>query len=310
MPDVLDRALARSAPVCWTRVVTGIGPTLLCECVDVETHDRHDVIGDRPVHWREWRDAPSEPLVFLHGSWLAAAFYDTFCERLAAARRVLAMDQRGHGESGHADDYAWPRWIDDVVAFADHAGIDRFDLVGHSMGAGNAVRFAGSHPARVRRLVLLEGGFGPINSPQQGDYWATAFRLNPEDGFDTPAAYVDLVCELFPRANPVDVRAGAAHFTQRPDGRWHWPFPADFTNLLTRRTEPTVDGERELRSAITAPTLIVRAAESELFVGDTYAEVAGSLADGHAALLPDAGHNLQWENVNGSTELIVNFLLD
>jgi esterase len=277
-----------------------------CERVAVDEHDRHDIIGERRVHWREWGDPDAEPLVFLHGSWLAAAFYDTLAQRLAATWHVLALDQRGHGETDHAADYSWPLWLDDITAFADSVGLVQFDLVGHSMGAGHAVRFAGLHPDRVQRLVLLEGGFGPLTSPQQGEFWATVFRLNPEDGFENLDAYVALVCELFPRAGVSDVRASTAHYKQRPDGRWHWPFPADVNQL--NRGEPTAEEEQEVRRAITAPTLVVQAAASELYIGEAYAELAHSLADGRAVLLPDAGHNLQWENVAGTADLVLDFL--
>ena len=258
------------------------------------------------MHWREWGDPEAEPLVLLHGSWLAAAFYDTMAERLAATRHVLALDQRGHGETDHAADYAWPLWLEDIAAFAGFVGLEQFDLVGHSTGAVNAVRFGGLHPDRVHRLVLLEAGFGPITSPQQGEFWTTAFRLSPEEGFESRDAYVDLVRELFPRSGTADVRAGAAHFEQRPDGRWHWPFPADVNQI--NRGEPTTEEELALHRAITAPTLVIRAAASELFIDNAYVEFAGSLADGRAVLLPDAGHNLQWENVAGSTELVLDFL--
>lgn len=272
----------------------------------MDVHGRYAAIDGRRVHWREWGDPEAEPLVFLHGSWLAAALYDTFAERLAATRHVFALDQRGHGETDHAPDYSWQLWLDDIAAFVDHTGLDTFDLVGHSMGASHAARFASLHPDRMRKLVLVEGGYLPINSPQQGEYWTTVFRLNPEDGFESRDAYVELVCELFPRADADDVRAGAAHFMQRPDGRWHWPHPADPNQV--NRNEPTGDQARELHQAITAPTLVVQTADSELFVGDAYAEFARTLANGQACTLPAAGHNLQWENVAGSTALILDFL--
>ena len=272
----------------------------------MDEHDRHDRVGDRRVHWREWGDPDADPLVFLHGSWLAAAFYDTLTERLAGTRHVLAVDQRGHGETDHAADYSWPLWIEDIGAFADHVGLGQFDLVGHSMGARHAIRFAGLHPDRVHRLVLLEGGYGEPTAPHQAEFWTTVFRLNPEEGFESADDYIELVCELFPRGGVADVRAGAAHFAQRSDGRWHWPFPADLNQL--NRGEPTVAEEQDLQRAITAPTLVVQAAASELFIGDAYAELAHSLVDGQAAVLPDAGHNLQWENVAGSAGLILDLL--
>jgi pimeloyl-ACP methyl ester carboxylesterase len=280
----------------------------VCHSGAIDEHDRYREIKGRHVHWREWGAASSPPLVFLHGAWLASAFYDTLVKELAATRHVFAPDQRGHGETDHEDDYSWSLWLDDIADFVDAVGLERFDLVGHSMGAGHGVLFAGCQPDRLRRLILLEGGFGPFTSPAQDTFWTTAFELNPDDGFESVDSYVDLVCRLFPRSERAAVRAGAAHYMQRPDGRWHWPFPADINHL--NRADPSPSEEARLRMAIRCPVLVARAEFSELFVGDAHERAAAELNDGTAALIPGAGHNLQWENVRGSTALIRDFLSD
>jgi pimeloyl-ACP methyl ester carboxylesterase len=274
----------------------------------MDERDRYADIDGRRVHWREWGDESAPPLVLLHGSWLAAAFYDAIARELGAERRVYALDQRGHGETDHADDYSWPLWVEDIASFADDRNLERFDLVGHSMGADNALRFAGTHPERVRRLVLLEGGFGPWTSPEADHFWTTAFHLAPADGFLNVETYIDHVCELFPRSDRTVVAETGRHFVQESDGRWRWPHPADMAFLS--RADPTPEEEATRRAAVTAPTLVVQAEHSELFVGDTYQRVAEELPQGRAALLPGAGHNLQWENVDGTVELITDFLTE
>ncbi|MBM7365786.1 alpha/beta fold hydrolase [Gordonia hydrophobica] len=74
----------------------------------------------------------------------------------ATCRPTVAVDLRGHGRSGRADSYRLDDFAADVARVADELGLERFDLVGHSLGAHAALRFAMASPKRVRRLVLEE----------------------------------------------------------------------------------------------------------------------------------------------------------
>jgi pimeloyl-ACP methyl ester carboxylesterase len=78
-----------------------------------------------------------------------------------AGRRVIALDNRGHGASSKLYDpaaYHSARMADDVRALLDHLAIERADVMGYSMGARITAFFALAHPARLRRAVL--GGLG------------------------------------------------------------------------------------------------------------------------------------------------------
>ena len=78
-----------------------------------------------------------------------------------AGRRVIALDNRGHGASSKLYDpaaYHSAIMADDVRALLDHLGIERADVMGYSMGARIAAFLAVHHPARVRSLIL--GGLG------------------------------------------------------------------------------------------------------------------------------------------------------
>src|SRR5262245_38533230 len=104
-------------------------------------------------HVRAHGRATAQPLVFLHGVLAAAISYEVLCRSLATGRRVITIDQRGHGESDHSSDYCWERFVEDITLITDALGLtESFDLVGHSMGAGHAARFAALHPERVNRI--------------------------------------------------------------------------------------------------------------------------------------------------------------
>src|SRR5882757_7399132 len=115
-------------------------------------------------------DGPADgpPLMLLHalgedrGSWreVAAAL-------AADGWRTLALDLRGHGDSGHPGTYTFESMRDDVLALLDALRIDRVTLVAHSMGAAVATLVAMDRPGALRQLVLEEGPFPfPADPPR------------------------------------------------------------------------------------------------------------------------------------------------
>lgn len=106
-----------------------------------------------------------EPIVLVHGfastaqvNWVHPGWTATLT---GAGRRVIALDNRGHGASGKlydSADYHTARMAEDVRALLDHLGLERADVMGYSMGARIAAFFASAHPHRLRRAVL--GGLG------------------------------------------------------------------------------------------------------------------------------------------------------
>ena len=82
---------------------------------------------------------------------------------VAAGHQVAAIDLRGRGGSDNTapGTYGWPAHAQDVLRLADVLGLERFDVLGHSMGAYVAMTVAGAAPARVRRLVLIDGAGVP-----------------------------------------------------------------------------------------------------------------------------------------------------
>ena len=113
----------------------------------------------------EWGEPGAPPLLALHGWLHNAAGFSALAPPLAGNFRVLALDLPGHGRSAHlpqgvaryhATDYA-----DHVLDAADALRLQRFSLLGHSLGAGVASLVAAAAPARIEKLALIEG-LGPL----------------------------------------------------------------------------------------------------------------------------------------------------
>src|SRR5258705_11492062 len=122
--------------------------------------DRTLTLKGQRFHYAEWGPATAPPVLLLHGVTGHARTWDDEATGLASRYRVLALDQRGHGDSDPSPnaDYTVATMSADVAAFADALGLSRFSIVGLSMGGRVAIGFAGQTPARVERLMIVDIG--------------------------------------------------------------------------------------------------------------------------------------------------------
>jgi 3-oxoadipate enol-lactonase len=104
--------------------------------------------------YQAWGPPGAPPLVLLHALAEGAADWDGVAPAFARHWRVYAPDLRGHGRSEWPGDYSVELMRADVLGFLDALGLDRVDLIGHSMGGLVACLLAQQRPERVRRLIL------------------------------------------------------------------------------------------------------------------------------------------------------------
>lgn len=105
-------------------------------------------------HYREAGDPAAPPLVLLHALGPDARDWDEVSLALAERYHVFALDQRGHGKSARPGTYSFEAMRDDLKAFADALSLNRFTLIGHSMGGTVSFLFAERWLDRIERLVI------------------------------------------------------------------------------------------------------------------------------------------------------------
>lgn len=106
----------------------------------------------------EWGDETAPPILFAHGGFDFAGTYDTLAPLVAdGGWRVVSWDQRGHGDSDHAELYSWEADQRDALAVLDSIGSEPIPVLGHSKGGGLLLNVADARPHRVSHLVNLDG---------------------------------------------------------------------------------------------------------------------------------------------------------
>jgi pimeloyl-ACP methyl ester carboxylesterase len=180
-------------------------------------------------------DNAPPPLFLLHGWMDVAASFQFMVDALYqaqgdTARQVIALDWRGFGdtESPPCDTYWHPDYLADLDALFDLIAPGRpIDLLGHSMGGNIAMVYAGVRPARIRKLINLEGFGLPASNPRQAPsrYARWLDELKTPAALRTYASLEDVAARL-QKNNPLlpPERAAwlAPHWARlEADGQWH-----------------------------------------------------------------------------------------
>jgi esterase len=265
-------------------------------------------LGGLRFSYLDWGTQGLRPILFLHGGALNAHTWDLCCLALRREFHCLALDQRGHGDSDWAPDadYSIAAQREDVRGFADALGLDRFALVGMSMGAINALAFAQSWPDRLSALVLIDAG---PNGRRGGSRRIRDF-VNGVAEAPSLEAIIARALAFNPRRDPEILRRSLMHNLRRTEsGEWTWKYD--------RRRFQALDQERHLaeRAALAegldrihCRALVVRGADSDVFFEEDARELAAGLPRGRHVTVPRAGHTVQGDNPKDLVAVLWEFL--
>jgi len=252
--------------------------------------DHTEAVGGLRLHYVTWGPESAPPLVLLHGLTSHARSWDALALDLSAHRRVIALDQRGHGDSDRAPDgdYRVATMAADVAGFVDALGLGRFELLGLSMGGRIGIAYAGGHAARIERLCIVD--IGPeIHLPGM-ERIRQMMAASPER-LESEEDAIDFVRRANPRAPEAGLRERVRHSVRPlPGGGVEWKYDKALRDVMRQggRRE-TIDLWEPLRR-ITAPTLLVRGADSDVLSHDVARRMIEALPDGRLVEIPGAGH--------------------
>ena len=279
-----------------------------------------DVRGLR-YHVRRWPGNTARRVVMLHGWMDVSASFQFLVDALKADWDVYAPDWRGYGltQWGKSDCYWFPDYVADLDLLLGRIQPEApVNLAGHSLGGNVAALYAGVRPARVRRLVNLEGfGMAPTRAeqaPKRYGLWLD--ELHENSGFRPYSGYGALADRL-QKNNPRLTRERAEFLARHwgrelPDGRvlLRGDPAHKIVNPLLYRYEEA----RACWNEVSAPVLWVDAAQSDTLkrIGldeAQYAERRAAFRNLRHATVRDAGHMLHHDQPEQVARLMEEFLL-
>jgi pimeloyl-ACP methyl ester carboxylesterase len=275
-----------------------------------------------------WGDPAAPKLFLLHGWMDVGASFQFLVDALQRDWYAIAPDLRGYGRSEwQPQGYWFADYIADLEALIDaFAPGEAVDLIGHSLGGNVVMIYAGTRPARVRRVVSLEG-FGlpkqnPDVAPAKIAAWLDALASPPEF-----AAYasLDAVADRLQKNNPRLARDKALFLA----GHWAEATPGCGARLLSdprhKLPFPTtyrLDEAIAVWRRISAPVLWVAAADSTIpkwlddpaeggpgvEALDAVRRRIANLADARLVVIPDAGHMMHHDQPAAIAAAIEGFM--
>jgi len=265
----------------------------------------------------DWR-GDGEPLLALHGLASSAHWYDIVAPMLQDRYHIYAPDQRGHGQTTSAPTgYDWQTLSDDLARLLDHIGLDQVSVMGHSWGGNVATNFAANYPDRVKRLIMIDGGFLDGRLFPGASWEAFSHRVRPRDVTGNRQEFLDRLrnqlgviwnseIERIVQTMVYEDQDGQIQDILQPENhaqviRAMWDEPASMT-----------------MPRIQCPTLIVPAGPTSERAGTEFAETRRrmvdaaekNLKDGRVYWIPETIHDIGYHKPQELAQVIRDFLAE
>lgn len=259
------------------------------------------------LHYLRWGASTGVPLVLLHGLRAYAQTWESLVQALGEGYCVYALDQRGRGLSDWAEpaSYHTQSYVEDLEDLIEHVGLQRFVLLGHSLGGANALEYARQHLGRLMGLLIEDIDPG---SSTQGD---GAARIRREMA-QTPLQFEswDAARAFWKASRPglseEGVESRLAHSMQERDGVIGWRHDQQGIAEARLSIEPT-DLWPAVRS-LDCPSLFIRGGRSDFLPPVMLQAMCASNPHVQAVEVADASHYVHDDQGEVFNRLVAGFL--
>jgi pimeloyl-ACP methyl ester carboxylesterase len=260
------------------------------------------------IHYLDWGTEGKPVVVLLHGLRGHCHSWDDVSARFCADYHVLALDQRGRGETDWAPggDYSTGSFVADLEGFCDALGLEKFTLIGHSMGGRNSMAFAGRNPEKLERLVIVD--IGPDLDPRGSARITREIQEVPEEFDSFEAVFQHMNAQNRFASEPVLRRRLTYATKELPNGKTGWRYDLAVREQRRNNSGAPAPDLWPALDKVTCPTLIVRGSETDTLGLDVAERMVDILADGTLVHVDAAAHMVFEDNPDGFIRALAEFL--
>lgn len=269
------------------------------------------------LHYFEWKGDGERPLVLMHGLRDYAYFWQDCANRLLDEFHIFAPDQRGHGESDAAPGgYLVWALASDLVGFVDAIGLDRFDLVGLSLGSRTSMAYARENSLRLKHLMLVDMG------PQMAKAGAKSLKADMSAKPDRPpsAFTIDKARKFYRKQWPtLDepsierlIENSLVHKEDSDGGKEVYSNRYDrmLRDVTTKSAIPEIPFLWDALTHVKCPAMVVRGENSHILDDEIAARMVSALPNGQLYVFGDTGHSLPRLEPEQFSQVVRRFLLN
>jgi pimeloyl-ACP methyl ester carboxylesterase len=264
--------------------------------------DRFTDVNGLRIHYLDWGGNEKPPLVMVHGLDRVAHTFDHLATRFTARYRVLAIDMRGHGDSGWDPKgrYLVEDHVGDLEGLVAQLGLRNLVLWGNSTGGRVVQVFAGKRPDLVSHVISED--VGPERPRQIADGYAK--RVQQEQaGWASEEELLTQLRKTNPRMSAAVLEPYVRYATKRrADGRVEWKRDPQLVNGFV-----ATDLWRFVRN-IKTPILYIIGGRSNIVPKETQEELRKTLPNAQLITIPDVGHYPSDEQPEEVVRIVNRFL--
>jgi pimeloyl-ACP methyl ester carboxylesterase len=246
------------------------------------------------LHYFEWKGAGTRPLVLLHGLRDYAYYWQDCANRLLDEFHVFAPDMRGHGESEFAPGgYLVWAFASDFAAFADAVRLERFDLVGLSLGSRVSMAYARDNSLRLKHLALCDMG------PQMARVGAVGLKQDMTSKADRPPSSFTLddarafYHDQWPSLDEPSIeRLIQNSLIKDEEGMYSNRYDRRLADITTKAAIPEINFLWDSLTRVKCPALVCRGENSPILDEEISSRMVDALPNGRLHVFPDTGHSL------------------
>ena len=273
----------------------------------IKPKDKYLKVNGLRLHYLDWGSRQSQPVLLLHGFMGHAHVWDDFASELSSRYRLIALDQRGHGESQWSKDasYTIDDHFSDIARFVESLDIRDLILVGHSMGGRNALFYTACTPQRVKRLILVDARpDGNHASSRALRRLITTFPLRVKSLDEV----VQTIRGLYPYVSVDICHHMAKYGYKQVPNREFVPKYDTRMALLTEQFNYATESLWALMRGVPCFTLILRGEKSEFLSREDAEKMCEIIPRAVFREIPNATHMPAQENPGAFKRVILDFL--
>jgi pimeloyl-ACP methyl ester carboxylesterase len=261
--------------------------------------------GDLKIHYLDWGKPDAIAMLLVHGICCSAHYWDFFARNMRQDFHVIALDQRGHGESSWSGNYTLEQYADDLAVLIKGLDLHDIVLIGHSQGAINALLCTANLPDRVDRLVLVDNG-PEINMEYVGK--VQRGLVHTPAGCESEEQAIRQIKKLESPRYSREYAQNLVRHTMKADDTGKFIFKYDPALRYSKLV--SLEWLWPYMENITCPVLVVRGMESPLLLREGAYKMQDNLPNVSLVEIEHVGHFVMGEAPEAFEAVMRSFLSD
>ncbi|MEX1139872.1 MAG: alpha/beta fold hydrolase [Bacteroidota bacterium] len=242
---------------------------------------------------------PQKPLTILHGLLGSLDNWHSLSRRLSEQYRVIALDQRNHGQSPHNDEMTYAAMAADLGEFLDDHHLSATALLGHSMGGKTAMEYSLRHPSRVPALLVVD--IAPRSYPPHHEYIFDALFSLDLTSFESRTGIDRALAKQIP--NAATRQFVMKNLKRNDDNSFRWKIHLEGLH----KNMDELNSEIVSNTPYPGPALFIKGLKSDYIADQDTASIRRLFPNAVIKTL-DTGHWVHAESPDEFYSLIVDFL--